>query len=81
MWYCNSNSCVFVSVDGFLLHSKSRGMQWKGQLGAWQSTAYVILGKSFETLPRKAAGNTYSAWSPLTVQVKDYITGELSKSS
>jgi len=29
--YCNNNSRLLVSVDGFLFHSKSRGMQWKGQ--------------------------------------------------
>lgn len=55
MWYCNSNSCVLVSVDGFLLHSKNRGMQWKGQLWAWQNTTYVILGKSFETMSKKGS--------------------------
>lgn len=53
--YCNNNSRLLVSVDGFLLHNKSRGMQWKGQFWARQNTAYVILGKLFKSLSKKGS--------------------------
>lgn len=91
--YCNNNSCLLVSVDGFLLHSKSRGMQWKGQFWARQNTAYVILGKLFKSLSKKGSRQHLQRitsgsslllqcrWRAARLRKQSRKTGELSESS